>query len=355
MSGTSLDGIDVALVDFSGDGAHLHASHYQTYPQALKDVLLGLHMQGSDEIHRTQLASIALARAYAEATQALLNKAGLQNDSVQAIGCHGQTIRHRPELGYTVQLGNAALLAELTGIHVVSDFRSRDLAAGGQGAPLVPAFHDMMLRHATIHRAVLNLGGIANLTDLRPGHGTTGFDSGPGNLLLDSWINKHQDKPYDENGEWAASGKVIPDLLQRLLAEPYFSEPPPKSTGRDLFNLGWLESLLDGTESPADVQATLLALTCNSIAAAVRSFCIGTEELYLCGGGAHNAALIELLQRLLPHCRIQKTDVLGIPADWMEAIAFAWLARQTMNLRPGNLPAATGASHPCVLGAIYPA
>ena len=355
MSGTSLDGIDVALVEFADESAQLIATHFQPYPQSLKDVLLELHRSGFDEIHRAQLASIALARAYADATSTLLDKACVSAHKVQAIGCHGQTIRHRPEQGYTVQLGNAALLAELTGIHVVSDFRSRDIAAGGQGAPLVPAFHDMMLRHATIHRAVLNLGGIANLTDLRPGHGTTGFDSGPGNLLLDSWINKHQDKSYDENGEWAASGKVIPDLLQRLLAEPYFSEPPPKSTGRDLFNLEWLESLLDGAESPVDVQATLLALTCNSIAVAVRSFCIGTEELYLCGGGAHNTALIELLQRLLPHCRLQKTDALGIPADWMEAIAFAWLARQTMNLRPGNLPAATGASHPCVLGAIYPA
>lgn len=355
MSGTSLDGIDVALVDFSDDSAQLLGSHYQPYPQSLKDLLLELHQTGSDEIHRTQLASIVLAHAYADATQALLDKTELPADHVQAIGCHGQTIRHRPEQGYTIQLGNAALLAELTGIHIVSDFRSRDIAAGGQGAPLVPAFHDKMLRHPSQHRVVLNIGGIANLTDLKPGSITTGFDSGPGNLLLDGWINRHQGKPYDENGVWAASGKVIPDLLQHMLADPYFAETPPKSTGRDLFNLGWLENLLDGTESSGDVQATLLALTCHSIADAVRRFCPDTEALYLCGGGAHNAALIDLLQQLLPHCRIQKTDALGIPADWMEAIAFAWLARQTMNLRPGNLPAATGASHPCVLGAIYPA
>jgi len=355
MSGTSLDGIDVALVEFKESKPRLLASHYQPYPPSLKDGLLELHQPGFDEIHRTQLASLALARAYADATHALLNKTGISPQLVLAIGCHGQTIRHRPEQGYTVQLGNGALLAELTGIHVVSDFRSRDIAAGGQGAPLVPAFHDMMLRHPTIHRVILNLGGIANLTDLRPGHGTTGLDSGPGNLLLDSWISKHHGRPYDENGEWAASGKIIPELLQRMLAEPYFSEPPPKSTGRDLFNLAWLEHQLDGTESPADVQATLLALTCDSIAQALGRFCADAEELYLCGGGAHNSALASLLQQRLPDCHIRKTDALGIPADWMEAIAFAWLARQTMTLQPGNLPAATGASHPCVLGAIYPA
>jgi anhydro-N-acetylmuramic acid kinase len=355
MSGTSLDGIDVALVEFKADRPLLLASHYQPYPRPLKDELLELHQPGFDEIHRLQLASIALANAYAAATHALLNKEGIPPHHIQAIGCHGQTIRHRPEQGYTVQLGNAALLAELTGIHVVSDFRSRDIAAGGQGAPLVPAFHDMMLRHPAIHRVILNLGGIANLTDLKPGRGTTGFDSGPGNLLLDSWIGKQLGRPYDENGEWAASGKAIPELLQRMLAEPYFSAPPPKSTGRDLFNLAWLEARLEGTESPADVQATLLALTCDSIALAIERFCAGAEELHLCGGGAHNSALASRLRLRLPHCQIVRSDELGIPADWMEAVAFAWLARQTMNLRPGNLPAATGASHPCVLGAIYPA
>ncbi|MDD2928532.1 MAG: anhydro-N-acetylmuramic acid kinase [Sideroxydans sp.] len=355
MSGTSLDGIDVALVEFGEGRPQLRSSHYQSYPRSLKDVLLELHQSGFDEIHRTQLASITLARAYADATYALLHKAGISPSHIQAIGCHGQTIRHRPEQGYTVQLGNSAFLAELTGIHVVSDFRSRDIAAGGQGAPLVPAFHDTMLRHPTIHRAILNLGGISNLTDLEPGCITTGFDTGPGNLLLDSWISKHLARPYDQDGEWASSGKSIPSLLQRMLTEPYFAAPPPKSTGRDLFNMAWLENHLDGTESPADVQATLLSLTCDSIAEAVNKFCVGTDELLLCGGGAHNAALISLLQQRLPLCRIQKTDALDIPADWMEAIAFAWLARQTMHLHPGNLPAATGATHPCVLGAIYPA
>jgi anhydro-N-acetylmuramic acid kinase len=246
-------------------------------------------------------------------------------------------------------------LAELTGIHVVGDFRSRDIAAGGQGAPLVPAFHDHVLRHTDIHRVILNIGGIANLTDLPPGKNTTGFDSGPGNLLLDAWIARHQGKPYDKDGAWAASGKIIPALLQKLLSESFFAAIPPKSTGRDLFNLAWLDIHLSSNEAPEDVQATLLALTGNSIAEAVQRFCAGGQEIYVCGGGAHNKALVSHLQCALPQCRIQETEILGIAADWMEAIAFAWLAQQTIHLRPANLPAVTGAKHPCVLGAIYPA
>ena len=355
MSGTSLDGIDAALVDFSAAAPRLVASHYQPYAEQLKQALLALHHAGHDELHQSQLIANRLAREYADATLILLKNTKVDSKSVQAIGCHGQTVRHRPEHGYTIQLNNAALLAELTGIHAVSDFRSRDIAAGGQGAPLVPAFHDHVLRHPAIHRAILNIGGIANLTDLAPGKDASGFDTGPGNLLLDTWIARHLGKPYDTGGAWAASGKVIPDLLQRLLAEPYFAARPPKSTGRDLFNLDWLDRHLHGGEAPEDVQATLLALTSSSIAAAVQRFCAGTQEIYLCGGGAHNEALVSSLQQALPRCRIQKTEVLGIAADWMEAIAFAWLARQTLRLRPGNLPAVTGARHPCVLGAIYPA
>jgi anhydro-N-acetylmuramic acid kinase len=355
MSGTSLDGVDAALVDLSQASPRLVSSHFQPYPEPLKQALLALHQPSPDELHQSQLVGNRLAREYAEATHALLKQANVPAAQVQAIGCHGQTVRHRPEQGYTLQLNNAAKLAEMTGIHVVSDFRSRDIAAGGQGAPLVPAFHDRVLRHPNIHRAILNIGGIANLTDLPPGKNTTGFDSGPGNLLLDAWIARHQGKPYDKDGAWAAGGKVIPALLQRLLAEPFFAAAPPKSTGRDLFNLTWLERYLTGNEALEDVQATLLALSGDSIAIAVQRFCAGAEELYLCGGGAHNAALVSHLQRALPQCRIQKSEVLGIAADWMEAIAFAWLAQQTLNLRPGNLPAVTGAKHACVLGAIYPA
>lgn len=354
MSGTSLDGVDAVLVDLSQAAPQLVASHFQPYPQALKEALLALHHPAHDELHQAQLIANRLAREYADATRALLKKADMPGH-IQAIGCHGQTVRHRPEHGYTIQLNNAALLAELTGIHVVGDFRSRDIAAGGQGAPLVPAFHDRVLRRPDTHRVILNIGGIANLTDLPPGKTTTGFDSGPGNLLMDAWIARHQGAPYDANGAWAASGKIIPALLQSLLAEPFFGAAPPKSTGRDLFNLAWLERHLNGSEAPADVQATLLALSGDSIAAAVRRFCSGAEEIYLCGGGAHNAALVAHLQRALPQCRIQKTETLGIAADWMEAIAFAWLAQQALHLQPGNLPAVTGAKHPCVLGAIYPA
>ncbi|MDD5058460.1 MAG: anhydro-N-acetylmuramic acid kinase [Sideroxydans sp.] len=355
MSGTSLDGVDAALVDFSQAAPHLVCSYFQPYPQPLKQVLLALHQPAHNELHQAQLAANQLAREYAAATHVLLKKAGVSTKQIQAIGCHGQTIRHRPEYGYTVQLNNAALLTELTGIHVVSDFRSRDIAAGGQGAPLVPAFHDKVLRHTNTHRAILNIGGIANLTDLPPKKMTRGFDTGPGNLLMDAWIAKHQVKSYDKDGAWAASGKIIPALLQTLLAEPYFATAPPKSTGRDLFNLVWLEKHLTGNEASADVQATLLALTGDSIATAVQRFCTGAQEIYVCGGGAHNRALLSHLRNAMPQCSIQKTEVLGIDADWMEAIAFAWLAQQTLLLHPANLPAVTGARHPCVLGAIYPA
>jgi anhydro-N-acetylmuramic acid kinase len=355
MSGTSLDGVDAALVDLSHASPRLVSSHFQPYPEALKKAVLALHQASPDELHQSQLIANRLAQEYAEATHALLKKAGVTAAQVQAIGCHGQTVRHRPEHGYTIQLNNAAKLAEMTGIHVVSDFRSRDIAAGGQGAPLVPAFHDHVLRHPSIHRSILNIGGIANLTDLPPGKNTTGFDSGPGNLLMDAWIARHQGKPYDKDGAWAASGRIIPALLQKLLAESFFAASPPKSTGRDLFNLDWLSRHLTGNEAPADIQATLLVLTGDSIAAALQRFCTGAEEIYVCGGGAHNAALISHLRRALPQCRIQKTEVLGIAADWMEAVAFAWLAQQALHLRPANLPAVTGAKHPCVLGAIYPA
>ncbi|MBI4809747.1 MAG: anhydro-N-acetylmuramic acid kinase [Nitrosomonadales bacterium] len=355
MSGTSLDGVDAALVDLSQDTPRLVASHYQPYAEPLKEALLALHQVAHNELHQSHLIANRLAREYADATQALLRKADVPAAHVQAIGCHGQTVRHRPEHGYTVQLNNGALLAELSGIHVVGDFRSRDIAAGGQGAPLVPAFHDRVLRHPNIHRVIINIGGIANLTDLAPNKTTTGFDSGPGNLLMDAWISRHQGKSYDKDGAWAANGKVIPALLQRLSTEPFLAAAPPKSTGRDLFNMDWLERHLTGNETPADVQATLLALTGDSIAAAVQCFCAGTREIYLCGGGAHNAALVAHLRQALPQRLIQKTEELGIAADWMEAIAFAWLAQQAMHLRPGNLPAVTGARHPCVLGAIYPA
>ncbi len=355
MSGTSLDGIDVALADLSGDSIKLIATHYQAYPQDLKDALLVLHHPAPNELHQAQIIANQLARDYADATSALLQTVDIPAHKIRAIGCHGQTIRHRPELGYTIQLGNAALLAELTGISVISDFRSRDIAAKGQGAPLVPAFHDRVLRHPNIHRVIVNIGGISNLTDLPPDRPTIGFDCGPGNLLMDAWIQKHQGSAYDKDGAWAASGKVIPALLENLLNEPFFNAVPPKSSGRDLFNLHWLKQHLGGDEVPENVQATLLALTVHSIADSIQRFCHGAQEIYLCGGGAHNQALVRGMNAALPQCSIQLTDVLGIGADWLEAIAFAWLAQQTLQGKSANLPEATGASHPCILGAIYQA
>jgi anhydro-N-acetylmuramic acid kinase len=354
MSGTSLDGIDAALAGFSGSHPELRATHYRPYEPALRNALHELHDASPDELHRSQLIANQLAQEYATAVDALLKTAGTAAQEVRAIGCHGQTIRHRPDAGYTLQLGNGALLAELTAITVVSDFRSRDIAAGGHGAPLTPAFHDRMLRHPGKHRVIVNIGGISNLTDLPPGRPTLGFDCGPGNMLLDAWIARHRDAAYDHDGAWAAGGSVIPGLLERLLDEPFFAAEPPKSSGRDLFNMKWLENRLRGDEAPADVQATLLALTCRGIADAIRRHCRGgAQEVYLCGGGAHNSALRAALKQLLPECRLEATDALGVGADWVEAIAFAWLARQTLHGIPASLPAVTGARHPCVLGAIY--
>lgn len=353
MSGTSLDGIDAALLDFSDASPKLIATHFQAYPETLKESLLALHHPTHNELHQAQLLANDLARNYASATAALLQSAQFSPAQVRAIGCHGQTVRHRPDAGFTLQLGNAALLAELSNITVISDFRSRDIAAGGQGAPLVPAFHHKVLRHPDKHRVIVNIGGISNLTDLPPGRATTGFDCGPGNLLMDAWISQHLDQSFDRGGAWAASGKIIPDLLRVLLKEPFLHAMPPKSSGRDLFNMTWLKQHLCGNEAPADVQATLLALTAHAISDSINQFCAGVQEVYLCGGGAHNQTLVNHLKSALPACSIQLTDQLGIGADWLEAIAFAWLAQQTLHGCSANLPEATGARHPCILGAIY--
>lgn len=355
MSGTSLDGIDTVLVDLSGSQPKLVAKHYQAYSQDLKNALLALHHPALNELHQSLMISNRLACDYAAATLELLRVANISAGNIRAIGCHGQTIRHRPDVGYTVQLGNAALLAELTGIDVISDFRSRDIAAKGQGAPLVPAFHDRVLRHPDIHRVIVNIGGISNLTDLSPGLPTKGFDCGPGNLLMDAWIHEHKDCAYDKAGAWADSGKVIPALLKNLLNESFFHASPPKSCGRDLFNLQWLKQRLHGDEAPEDVQATLLAVTVHGISDSIQRFCQGAQEIYLCGGGAHNLTLIRDLSIAVPQCEIQLTDKLGIGADWLEAIAFSWLAQQTLQGKCANLPEATGALHPCILGAIYQA
>ncbi len=353
MSGTSLDGIDAVLVDLSQHKPLQLAKYYLPFDDALKNVLLALHLPSHNELHQTQIIGNQLASLYAAAVAPLLAQAKSSNQEVKAIGCHGQTIRHCPEHGYTLQIGNAALLTELTGITVVSDFRSRDIAAGGQGAPLVPAFHDQVLRHPNIHRVIVNIGGISNLTNLPPDTATTGFDCGPGNLLMDAWCMQHLGKPYDGNGAWAASGTVLPALLEQMIDEPFFALPPPKSSGRDLFNMAWLQRKLKGTERAEDVQATLLELTCHSISQAIQNQCGGAKEIYLCGGGAHNQTLHDRLAALLPDFSVSTTDVLGVDGDYLEAIAFAWLAQQALQGKSANLPLVTGAKHSCLLGAVY--
>ncbi len=356
MSGTSLDGVDAVLAAFGPDAAlpRLAASHYLAYTDELRERLLALNASGADELHRAAMLGNDLARLYGRAVQELLHKAGAQAAQVRAIGNHGQTVRHRPEQGYTLQMGNHALLAELTGIDVVGDFRSRDIAAGGQGAPLVPAFH-ALLGDSQKKRVVANIGGIANLTRLHPGLPVIGFDSGPGNLLMDAHIRRARDLPYDADGAWAAGGQILPALLEKLLADPYLQKAPPKSVGREEFNLDILDHNLTPDMAAADIQTTLLEFTAVSLADAIRRHCPGSEEIYVCGGGAHNSALLARLSALVHPARVTGSGALGIDPDWMEALAFAWLARQTLLRLPGNLPEVTGARGPRVLGAIYPA
>lgn len=355
MSGTSLDGIDAVVADFADERFRLLHSHYQPFQPQLRETLLALHDSGRDELHRAATAANQLSHAYASTIRTLLAQAELAPTTITAIGCHGQTIRHRPDAGYTIQLVNGALLAELAGIAVICDFRSRDIAAAGQGAPLVPAFHHVLLHSSDRHRVIVNIGGIANLTDLPRTGAVTGFDCGPGNMLLDAWIMERLGKAYDEEGAWAAQGRVLPELLDKLLSNEFFACPPPKSTGRDTFNMAWLRRTLDGTETEVDVQATLLELTAVGIARAIIGHCSGATEIFLCGGGSRNKTLVRRLHMLLPGMQLEATDALGVPAEWLEALAFAWLARQALNSKPGNLPDVTGARGPRILGAIYPA
>jgi len=356
MSGTSLDGIDAVVADLAGGRFHLLHSYHEPFQPRLRDALLSLQdEEGRGELRRAALAANHLAHAYATAVRTLLLQARIAPGEVAAMGCHGQTVRHRPESGYTVQLVNGALLAELAGIRVACDFRSRDMAAGGQGAPLVPAFHHARFCSPDSHRVIVNIGGIANVTDLPPSATVTGFDCGPGNVLLDAWVMANTGRAYDKNGEWAALGAVDRALLARLLEHEFFTLPPPKSTGRDAFNLAWLRRMLGGSESAVDVQATLLELTAAGIARAIEAHCRGAREIFVCGGGARNAAMMRLLRALLGETSLDTTDALGVNAEWVEALAFAWLACCAVKGTPGNLPAVTGARGPRVLGAIYPA
>ena len=353
MSGTSLDGVDAVVADFGAAPPRLLGHDHRPLPTALRARLLTLQSPSDDELHAAALAANALSQLYAGSVERLLASGGIAPGSVRAVGCHGQTVRHQPAAGFTIQLINGALLAELTGIDVVCDFRSRDIAAGGQGAPLVPAFHEAAFASLGTHRAIVNIGGIANVTSLPPAGTPTGFDCGPGNVLMDAWTARHGRGAYDADGAWAATGTVLPALLQRLLAHEFFARLPPKSTGRETFSLAWVESHLGGSENPADVQRTLLALTAHGVASAVARHCAGVGEIYLCGGGARNAALARELAALLPMCEVTTTDRLGIAAEHVEALAFAWLAWRNLSRSSGNLPAVTGARGPRILGALY--
>ena len=363
MSGTSLDGVDGVLADLSEEKCRLAQAASAPLAPELKAELLALNRSGSNELHRAQLAANALARTYAAVVQRLLAQAGLPAHEVEAIGAHGQTVRHQPQAfdgtGYTLQLNNPALLAELTGITVVADLRSRDVAAGGQGAPLVPAFHRHVFGQPGQTVAVLNIGGMANLSILAADGTTAGLDCGPGNVLMDGWCQAHTGKPYDAEGRWARSGHVLPALLRALLAEPFFAQAPPKSTGRNLFHPQWLATHLQASGAanarPEDVQATLLELTARTCAADVQRHATGATTLTVCGGGARNTALLQRLSALLSGLRVDVSDDHGLPAQQVEAAAFAWLAQRCIDGLPGNLAAVTGARGPRVLGAIYPA
>lgn len=354
MSGTSLDAADAALVDLSSSTTKLVAGVSKPIESSLRSRLLGLCEPGSDGLDVFGECSVQLARLYAEATAGVLSKAGITASDVAAIGCHGQTVRHRPERGFTIQVNDPALLAELTGIDVVADFRRRDVAAGGQGAPLVPLFHDAVFRNPRSQRAIVNIGGISNATILHMGKAPTGFDCGPGNLLMDHWASLHTGKPFDENGAWAQSGSVLPTLLDRFLDDPFLAAPPPKSTGREHYSPLWLCRRLDGGEQPVDVQATLLELTALAITRSIERFAPGTDEVFICGGGARNSALVERIAALSAVPRTGITDDIGIDTRWVEAMAFAWLAKCCVDRQPLPLGPVTGARHPCVLGAIYP-
>jgi anhydro-N-acetylmuramic acid kinase len=357
MSGTSRDGVDAVLVGFDSDEQFKVVAEYTLpYPDEVREQALQLQFVGADELRRAALLANRLAELYAGAVAGVLREAGMPTGQIRAIGCHGQTVRHAPADGYTLQIGNLARLAELTQIDVIGDFRSRDVAAGGQGAPLVPAFHQAAFGHAARARVIVNIGGISNLSMLLPGQPVWGFDCGPGNMLLDAWCQQHQGLPYDRAGAWAASGTTNPDLLTALLDEPFFRAPAPKSTGRDLFDVNWLRQKLAPYNglAPQDVQATLLALTVQTVAQAIETGAPDAREVFLCGGGALNDELVRQLALRLPACTLANSSALGLPALQVEAAAFAWLARQTTERRPGNLPAATGARGLRVLGAIYP-
>lgn len=357
ISGTSMDAIDCALVDFSDSRPYQIDFINQEIPEDLRQKLLNLCEDHQGQIPLLGEADVEFARVLAQAVDRILENNRLKPSHIAAIGSHGQTIRHQPSgnAPFTLQIGDPNTLAELTGITTVADFRRRDMAAGGQGAPIVPAFHREIFASAETDRIVLNIGGMSNITVLKKSGEISGYDTGPGNVLMDTWIQQHQGHPYDSNGQWARSGKLNESLLAILLAEPYFSMPSPKSTGRELFNLPWLESRLkdlSGELTAEDIQTTLLALTVNSISDAI-NMALKKGEIIVCGGGANNAYLLENLDKALPGFDVLRSSTLGVLEDSVEAMAFAWLAHQTLFETPVNLTAITGSSHPVIAGGVY--
>ncbi|MGH1463212.1 MAG: anhydro-N-acetylmuramic acid kinase [Neptuniibacter sp.] len=359
MSGTSLDSIDAVAATFSPD-FKLIGTHTEIIPDSLKGKVRQLMLPGENEIDLLGEVDIEFGQLLATAVNNLIQAHHLKKHQIQAIGSHGQTIRHRPESGFTIQIGDPNIIAEKTRIITIADFRRRDMAAGGQGAPLVPAFHKAMFSHPDAERILLNIGGMANITFLPKDQDSKliGFDTGPGNILLNAWIEKHHGHDYDQDGRWAANGTINTPLLEALLDQEYFQSPPPKSTGRELFNLPWLENILSNFPeiSPVDIQSTLTALTVTSIKDCLNKYVPSSNyELYVCGGGSHNSYLTHQLRAALPSIKISTSEMLGIEADWMEACAFAWLAKQCLDGNSGNIKEATGAQGERILGAIYQA
>ncbi|PLW68250.1 anhydro-N-acetylmuramic acid kinase [Pseudohalioglobus lutimaris] len=363
MSGTSVDGIDCAVLDTTNERTRLVHTLDYPIPDAVRSKVTQISHSGEDEIERLGTLDRQLGQLFAQAALQLLNEAGIDGKDILAIGSHGQTIRHRPPSGghatsesFTLQIGDPNTIAEITGITTVADFRRRDLAAGGEGAPLAPAFHADAFGQPHTNRAIVNIGGIANVSLLEGEDLVSGFDTGPGNTLMDHWINRHRSDAFDRNGSWAASGRIEETLLRQLLQHPYLDLRGPRSTGKEAFNRAWLEEILTAlpAQDAADVQATLAEYTAITIAGAIKDSDLEISELYVCGGGAHNCHLLERLAIALPGVHLADTGSLGIPPDWVEAATFAWLAWRTLAALPGNAPVVTGARGPRVLGAIYP-
>jgi len=354
MSGTSADGIDLALVDFSSDTPTLVAKYYQAYSDTIRQSIMALYQPGNNEIDRAFALDMELAKLFSDAIFDFLCRERLDKKDILAIGNHGQTLRHRPtgDNPFTLQIGCCQALATLTGIRVIGQFRRKDMALGGQGAPLVPAFHQAMFAEADTDVFIVNIGGIANISYLPANQSqqVQGFDTGPGNALMDDWFQKHHQGPYDTNGQWAASGKVNPQLLKRFLTDSYFTQAAPKSTGREVFHLDWLEQHIKGFDLPAaDIQASLCALTAETIAREINKLS-RRGKVYLCGGGAHNETLNSLINQILNGHTLAKLSQKEIDIDALEAMAFAWLAYAFDKKIPGNIPAVTGARKEAILG-----